>query len=450
MFPFLASVLLPLRRTWIDESVELPEPGAPQHVSPLTLVPPPLTSVPMMNGGPTPLSKSLTAMLDVLKRYVLPPFLETPPAPPLPPASVLLASVVERTVGLGSRVGTDIRGPFSVAALKGLRVEAVVRYEVWEHAPAEVGTAIEGLINNVLGQREILRTEGFLRVALKSAGASENVFAEDAWRQSVEFDVLFEFPYVDADGAESLIARIPIDMVGEVNESTLVVDQMARWDDELAPSLALRGALTIGGLSALAFIAGNEPTGTVVVTRTFDGATGAPASHPSLSAFITAVGGDSPAERHAEVTLASLSDFFKALASFKITDEALAGMKTDPIPVSDPVLDKLEVLKDQEEIGGEDEFVALLVTTIGAVDTAAFKTIILKHAATSTPMTMGDWDENGVADEYQSFQFRVRPPIRLAGVTDRFEVTYVDPSFDPVKLDETAVVYLHAAQGLPA
>jgi hypothetical protein len=400
-----------------------------------------------MNSDPTPLSRTLDAMLKVLAGYLVPPLLLPPPPPPLPAPSVLLASVVERSVGLGSRVGTDVRGPFSVAALKGLRVEAVVRFEIWAHAPVDVGLAIEDLIKHLLGDRELLRTQGFLRVALKSAGPSENVFAEEAWRQNVEFEVLFEFPYVDSDGAEGLIARIPIDMVGEFNESTTVVDEMARWDDETAQPLVLRGPLGIGALSALAFISGTSPSGTVRITRTFDGANGAPTNHPTLTSFVAAVGGNNPAQSHAQVTFASLKKFLAALASFKITDESLAGMKTDLVSTS--VLDTLLGIKDQE-VGGEDEFVSLLEATIGPVDTAIFRSVILKRAATSTPVTMGDWDKNGIPDKYESLQFRVKPSIQLTLVTERFEIAYQDINFEEskMKLDKVAILYLRATRGL--
>lgn len=438
MFPFLASALFSLRRNLAGEGVETPEVERQTRFSPLALVPPASVSVPMMAGDPSPISRTLEAMLKVLDHYVEPPLL-APPPPPLPAHNVLLTSVVERTVGLGSRVGTDIRGPFSVAALKGLRVEAVVRYELWAPTPAGVGQAIAELIQHLLGDRELLRAAGFLRIALKSTSPSENVFAEDAYRQNVDFEVLFEFPYVDSDGAESLIARIPIKINSEINESTTVVDEMARWDNELAPSLALRGPRTIGALSALAFIAGTEPTGKVTITRTFDGATGAPTSHPTLTSFVAAVGGDNPAERHAEVTFVSLAKFLAALASFKITDESLIGMKTDG--VSDGVLATLKGIKDKE-VGGEDEFVSLLEATIGVADTAAFKSVILKHAATLEPTILGDWDENSIPDKYESVQFRVIPSIRLTGALDRFEIAFEHP-----ELNEVAVVYLRATSG---
>lgn len=450
MFPFLASALLTLRRNPI---VELVEPAETEGRAPrLVLVPPPTIPVPMMNGDPTPLSNSLVAMLAVLKGYA-PTFVEPPPPPgpppppALPPAAVFLTSVVERAVGLGSRVGTDTRGPFSIAALKGLRVETVVRYEIWRRTPAEVGQAVGDLISDLLGDRDALRIQGFLQVSLKNTGSSENVFAEEAWRQNVEFDVLFEFPYRDSDGAESLIARIPIDMKGEFNESTVVVDQMARWDQEAAFPLAPRGPLSIGALTALAFISGTSPSGTVTITRTFDDAPGLPTAHTTLTSFVAAVGGDNPAQRHAQVTFASLAKFLAAVASFKITGEALDKMRTDL--VSEAVLTKLEAIKDQE-VGGEDEFVALLEATLTVAELNAFKATILKDAATSTSMTLGDWDKNGIADKYDSVQFRCKPPIVLTGVSDRLEIAYLDPVFNEltIKFDQVAILYLRATRGL--
>ena len=54
----------------------------------------------------------------------------------------------------------------------------------------------------------------------------------------------------------------------------------------LAPALGLRGRLRVGGLAALTFLRGAAPSGTVTLTRTFDGAVGAPADHPTLAALL--------------------------------------------------------------------------------------------------------------------------------------------------------------------
>jgi len=379
-------------------------------------------------------------MLDILKDYTLPPIIQPPPPPPLPPSNVLLTSVVERTVGLGSRVGLDLRGPFSVAELKGLRVESVVRFELWAHTPADVAQAAENLITRLLGDQETLRGRGFLRLALKTVNPSENIFAEDAWRQLIEFDMLFEFPYVDTSEAESLIAQIPIHVNSEHNEDTTVVDQMARWDNETAPTLSARGPRQIGALTALAFIPAAAPVGSVTITRTFDGASGAPTSFATLAAFVTAVGGENPAERHAEVTFASLVEFLAAISTFKITDESLAGMTADG--VSAAVVSQLEGIKN-EEVAGQTNFLALVEATIGPAETATFRDVILKHSAVLESIVLGDWDSDGVADEYKSSQFRIDPSIRLTTVNDRLEIAFEHP-----QLSEVAVVYLRASTGL--
>src|SRR5215217_3675455 len=98
MFPFIASALLPFRRA----NVRAPqEPERRTNVSPLLLVaapPPAANTVTLANGGPTPLSRALQAMLDILNNYTVPPIIQPPPPPPLPPSNVLLASVIERTV----------------------------------------------------------------------------------------------------------------------------------------------------------------------------------------------------------------------------------------------------------------------------------------------------------------------------------------------------------------
>ena len=438
MFPFIASALLPFRRA------NAPQPGETErrpNVVPLTIVPPlpAADAIKLSNGGPTPLSRALQAMLDILNDYTLPPIIQPPPPPPLPPSNVLLASVVERTVGLGSRVGLDLRGPFSVAELKGLRVESVVRFELWAHTPTDVAQATEDLISRLLGDQETLRGQGFLRIALKGVNASENIFAEDAWRQLVEFDMLFEFPYVDTSEAESLIAQIPIHINSEHNEDTVVVDEMARWDNETAPTLRVRGPQQVGALTALSFIPAAEPVGNVSLTRTFDGASGLPTSFPTLADFVTAVAGDNPAERHAEVTFASLVEFLAAISTFKITDESLAGMTADAVPAA--VVGQLEGIKDTE-VAGESNFLALVESTIGAAETTAFGAVILKHSAVLDPIVLGDWDLDGVPDEYKSSQFRIDPSIRLTTVNDRLEIAFEHP-----ELSEVAVVYLRASTG---
>lgn len=310
--PSIATGLFPFRRS---RSGAVEPPVQPLLLTtrsrfPLALVP----AVPTMSSPPSPATRALTAMLQHLEDR-LPPLDPSPPPNAPPAASLSLVSVVERAVGLGSHVGIDQRGPFSVAALKGLRLEAVARYQLWAATPTDVEQAINDLITLILGDREALRQAGFLRVELKQTGVSENVFAEDAWRQSVEFEVLFEFPFVDADDAESLIARIPIAIRDRFTESTVVTGDLTRWDNETVAPLALRGRSNIERLSALAYVPGTAPTGTVTLTRTFDGAPGPTPTHPDLPAFLAAVTDPSSPAREAQVVFATLSDFLSAFTT---------------------------------------------------------------------------------------------------------------------------------------
>jgi hypothetical protein len=185
---------------------------------------------------------------------------------------------------------------------------------------------------------------------------------------------------MDTDGAESLIARIPIHSDPEVRDSlqretTVVTDEMIRWDNEAAPSLVARGRFDVGGLSVLTFIPSTAPSGTVTLTRTFDGAVGSPTVYLTLATFLAAVAGPDAPERHGQVTFASLGDFLVAFS------------------------------------------------------------------AAGDPVTLGDWDLDGVPDSYQPRALALEPAIQLPGVADRLEVTYQATAFDQV-----AVVYLRATR----
>jgi hypothetical protein len=316
MFPILLSVLLPFRRNRAD-------PGSEQAALPATVAMPPrapllalVAPVTTMSSKPSLTTKVLGAMITALEGFL--PAAQVL-SPPVPAPSLSLIGLQERSVGLGQRVGTELRGPFSVSALKGIRLEAVMRYQVWANTAADAELSLQQLIKRLLGERDSLRAAGFLRLALNSAGASENVDT-DVWRGAAEFMVLYEFPFVDSDGADSLIARIPINIDGEVVESTTVSDEMTRWDNLLSPPLILRGRLRIGGLSTLAFRPGNIPAGVVTLRRTFDGASGPPPTHPDLPTFLAAVTDPDNPAREGQVSFASLTDF---LAKFSTAGGAV-------------------------------------------------------------------------------------------------------------------------------
>ncbi|MGR9052196.1 MAG: hypothetical protein ACU84J_06065 [Gammaproteobacteria bacterium] len=318
-----------------------------------------------------PLDNAIAALMAVFDDYL--PL----PGASLPAPTVAIAGITERSAGLGNRRGTEIRGSFPVAALKGIRLDAAVRFQLWAATPNDAETAMSDLKARLMIDRNVLWTEGVLKLTLASSAPPEPVETStlNAWRTIAEYRVLYEFRYEDSDGAESLIARIPIAVDQEIEnsperETTVVTDAVARWDNDAAAPLVLRGPLTIGGIAALTFVPGPEPTGTVVLTRTFDGAAAAPTLHADLTSFLTAVGGDNP-ERHAQISFASVADMLNAL---------------------------------------------------GAV---------------GDPTSLGDWDEDGTRDNFQTRTLQVNPAIRLTDAVDRFEMTYQHAAFDQV-----AVIYL--------
>jgi hypothetical protein len=54
------------------------------------------------------------------------------------------------------------------------------------------------------------------------------------------------------------------------------------------------------------------------------------------------------------------------------------------------------------------------------------------------PITLGDWNKDGIADEYKSSILMLAPPVGLPTIRDRFEVTYDSGG----KFDRIGVVYL--------
>ncbi len=323
--------------------------------------------MPPLDANAPTLDEVVAAMLGVLNVYL--PL----PGGQVPVPTVSAASVDERAVGLGNHRGTDARGPFGVVDLKGIRLDAVARFQLWGLGPAQTDKAINDLNARLMADREILRLKGFLRMALEATPPADPVPLINAWRKYADYRVLFEFSYQDTDGAESLIARIPASIDSALSEVTTITDEMVRWDNQAAPPLVVRGHSAVGGVSALAFIPGPAPSRTITLTRTFDGAVGAPTTHVTLAAFLAAVGGPNPPEHHARVTFASLTAF---LAAF---------------------------------------------------------------SAAGDPMTMGDWDVNGIPDQYDSLALAIAPAIELPTSADHFEIAYQSPAFNRI-----AVVYLRA------
>jgi hypothetical protein len=314
----------------------------------------------MANGG-APYGAALAEMLDVLDDFV--------PAPGanLPPGEISVASLTERSVGLGGLRGLEFSDRLQIGELKAIRLDALVRYDLWGDTPGAATNAAAGIGAGLLGARDALRQQGVLKLQLDSVAPPDFAASENAWRAAALYRVLYEFPYRDAGGSESLIARIPIELEPETAggpvEQTTVTDELARWDDVSAPPLVVRGPFAIGALDALSWFAAQPPAAGVTIDRTFDGATGAPAAFASLDAFFDAVGGPG-ALRQAQIVFPALADFLAA---------------------------------------------------IGAAGPA---------------VTLGDWDQDGVPDPYLARSRAVLPPVLLPEPADRLVITYGGAALD--------------------
>ncbi len=226
----------------------------------------------------------------------------------VPAPNVSISSVTERSLGLNNRRGEDARAGFGIVELKGGRLDAVARFELWAAQPADVEKAIQDLIVRLLADRTNLWSVGFLRISLEGVATSENVATIPAWRQTADVRVLYEFHFEDTDDSQGLIARIPIFIDSTYNETTTVTDEMTRWDNQSARNLDVRGPVTVSALSVLLFVAGAAPGGMVTLSRTFDGASGPPVQFPTLATFLAAISGSNP-QRNAQLVFASWTNF---------------------------------------------------------------------------------------------------------------------------------------------
>ncbi|MEZ4662062.1 MAG: hypothetical protein R2911_31310 [Caldilineaceae bacterium] len=354
----------------------LPNPdAAPASAAPLRAEAIAAGAPPESNGAPAQ-TVVLTAMLAALNGFLL-------PAPtPLPQPSVSVVQLTERTVGLGNFRGNSSVNDITSAALKGGRLEGTVRFQLWASTPQALDAVVNELHGRLLTAKAALWNQGFLRLNATGASEAAPVTALSDWRKSLDFDVLYEYRYRDADGAQSLIARIPIHSDPEefnslLRETNVVTNGLARWDNLTAPPLMLTGRGALSQLAALFFAADALPTGPVRLVRTFDGAATPPAVYGTLPAFRSAVTNANAPERNGQFTFASFSDFLGAFSN------------------------------------------------------------------SGNPLILGDWDEDDTPDSYAAHQLDFMPAIPLSAPTDRFYIVY-DPGAAEPKFDRVAVLYLRS------
>jgi hypothetical protein len=333
------------------------------------------------------LSEAVLKMLEELDAF-------NPPAPPVlvaetpPPKSVVsIVTVKEKPVGLGDRRGDELRMGSPVVALKGLRLESTVRFELWSShlhtttvSDGGTGTiqvtgveeAADAVWKKIFEERAKLTAAGFLELELRDISISEAVASKDfgadpKWRKNLTFDVLFEYHYKDTDDSLGIITEIRALIDDGLDQHLVIRGELTRWGDT-APPLLLRGSRTIEVLSAFGTLGATGVAKTVTVRRTFDG--GTPKVYASWATFLAEVSGSPPIERAGEIVFATVGDFLDALGPPGAADPGLnvvdAGGNVTPgdfriweLELPHPV--RLREFADRFEVVFGD-------TTLGAAD----------------------------------------------------------------------------------
>lgn len=319
-----------------------------------------------------PVEQVIDGMLDILKAYL------PAPVPNIPIPTVSIRSVSEKPLAIGNDRGLEQRGQLGIVALKGGRLEAVVRFQIWASDPIIAEAAMQTVQSQILTDRLSLQAQGFLQLKVDETTLSEHIEALSAWRITSDLKVLYEFHYDNTDGAESIIASIPIHSDPETKnspnrETNIITDAIVRWDDESASALSISGGsvTTVNGLASLSYLPGVWTGGAVTLSRLNLDSMATPTTYPDLATFLTAVTDENSPDLHAQVIFPATTDF----------------------------LDEFTVVDD--------------------------------------PIGMGDWDEDTVQDLYQSATLGFSPPIRLEGSNAMFQLAYQDSA-----LDSKAVIYL--------
>ncbi len=235
------------------------EPGAaelPAEPAPLRM-PPSLArnpeTVPLPGNRLHSADEALTRLYEVFREAY---GTGTPPTD-LPTPTFSSHHLSERALSVGNHLGTVRIGSFGALTLKGGRLEGTIRSQFLADRPEDVDAAVEWLQQRLLALKSQLRTAGVLRLTAEETTLPELVSGLNKWRKTADFRTLYEFHYADMEG-EGLIARIPIHINTDYDETTAVTDEMIRWDNTTTPTLTLKGSLDrirrVGRLSVLAFL----------------------------------------------------------------------------------------------------------------------------------------------------------------------------------------------------
>lgn len=297
--------------------------AAPAPAAALSAPIPPVSVTALAIAVLTSVDQVPTAIASALQIF-LPPAQDGLPAP-----GVIIVNISDRNLGMGNFRGLETRGIFPAVELKGGHAEALVRFQLFSATPEEVNSLTLTLQGLLMAARADLWDAGFLEMSGVAGTLATQQVSDGPWTRTADYQLLFEYHLAPTAGAESLIARIPIAADQEVfnslaRETTVVSDEMVRWDQLSAAVLTVRGTTRIASLSTLVYFEAALAGGAVTLLRTHDGASGAPTSYPTLGDFLNAVASTTTPERHGSFSFASLSDFLLACSA--------AG---DPFPLGD-------------------------------------------------------------------------------------------------------------------
>lgn len=304
-----------------------------------------------------------------------------PPATGNPNNTVSVISLAERDAAIGNFVGGINRAGFSLGDTKAGRFDAGIQFRVWGADVEEVESSLR-VVNGAVANAKTnvipsLKNQGFLKL---EATETETGPIGGLWTGTVNYKALYEFTYEDTSDTSGLIVRIPIATNQEVKqipplELNTLTNVLVVWNDTETLPLDIRGPLTITGLSGLLWV---------------DGLGSLPGDPVSL--LRVSKGASGPPAIHT-----TLDDFVTAVTA----------------PTSGPLNERIEF--------------------------PAFSAFTSEFAAVGVPIVLGDWNADGVPDEYQPMTLRFSTPIVLPDSTDRLEVAFGGAAFTP-----SAVLYLRA------
>jgi hypothetical protein len=235
---------------------------------------------------PIDLQPYVNEMLALLSPYLPANF------PGMPPNSLSLTELRHRSLGLGGRRGIFTLGGMDAGELRGGWLEGVVRFDLWANDLGALNNQVAVLQSQLLADSPALRQSRLLQ--LRHAGTAEHLSDDLATlRKSLDYSVLYEYHYMDTDGAAGLIARVPIhsdvDAIPGSEETTEVTDWMVLWSEHEAPvlevSLAHHDQVTLRRLLIAAYLPGADPPGTVTQEVRLNGGT-VSTDFDSLSTFL--------------------------------------------------------------------------------------------------------------------------------------------------------------------